>query len=329
MEAKIKVVFMGSGNFGLEVLKKVVKALNIELLAVITQPDKPFGRKKELKSTVVADYCYANLPNSPLFKAANSAEILDIFSSSAFLVGNTDYICVADYGVLLSEQVLKLPKKLCLNVHGSILPKYRGASPVHAAILNNDQVTGVSIITMEKGLDTGPIWAINEIKLNHTEFYFDLLLKLGEMGGALFVESLIDIDQAVLNPIIQDNALASYAGKISKEAGFFDLNTISSDLLFAMYRAYKDWPSIFTTINSRKFIFTEIEFFYYNDIEKLGIYDLDIFANFKERKFTFVGKDLWFKINNRFFKVVKFKPESKAVMDPYAYFLGNPDFLNE
>ena len=317
----MKVVFMGSGLFALEVLKGILsESSNIELKAILTQPDKPFGRKKVLTPTLVGSFT-ENL-QIPLFKAEKSAEIIRVFESETYF-NDIDYILVADYGVLLSEQVLKLPKKLCLNVHGSLLPKYRGASPVHAAILNHEKETGVCIITMEKGLDSGPVWGESKLDLVGDETYENLLPVLGKLGGELLVSILPKIYNDEINPLVQEESKVSHVGKIKKEDGFVDINIVSAVDFWAKYRAYNVWPQIFINYKGVKFVLTKVSKFTETIDASVGI------DTFGTSELFLYDKMLLLKLEEVIFVVEKFKPESKSEMDPYSFSLGNPDFFQE
>lgn len=231
----MKVLFLGSGQFALEVFK-VLSSTEFEIVAVISQKDKPVGRKKIITPTMLAQFVETTDLN--LFKAESSTEILSIITEQKL---EFDYLLVADYGVILSAELLSSPKINSLNVHGSLLPKYRGASPVHAALLANDTVTGVSIITMVEKLDAGPIWACQELPIDPTDDYESLLIKLGKLGGELLVRVL----NTELIPIDQNESMATYAGKISKSDAEIDIFNIEFYSLVGKYKAYKKWPGIF------------------------------------------------------------------------------------
>ena len=317
---KIKVLFMGSGLFALEVFKVLENDENIEVQAVFTQPDKPVGRKKLFCATIVGKY--AEDANFPLYKAEKSVEILKVFDTNFDETDKPDYIVVADYGVILSEKVLNLPKKLCLNVHGSLLPKYRGASPVHAGILANDLETGVCIITMEKGLDTGPVWGEKRIKLDVNETYESLLMQLGSLGGELVASLLPKIDlNKEFKPQVQNESKASFAPKIKKEDGFVDLSSVTATEFWSKYRAYSTWPKIYIEIQNLKFVLTKVEIF--NEVIESPV-AMDIL---NKTKLFFYKKKLILKIADKFFLIDKFKPESKSEMDPYSFSLGHPEFF--
>lgn len=326
----LSVVFMGSGAFAVEVLKKLIVAWRegeLELLAVITQKDKPVGRKKVLTPTLVRQFCLeegvANFP------AENSPEILEIMSENEI---SCDFFIVADYGVILREEVLDFPKIGSWNVHGSVLPRYRGASPVHQALLEKDTETGISIITMTKKLDAGDVWMIKKLLIMPEDDYMSLLLKLGELGGEAVLELLKDRWYEGIVPEKQDESLVTFTGKIKKEDGLIDFMDVAVDAedVLVKYRAYKLWPGIHFYFKETKFDILEFTVLKRipEDVEIPG----EVVSS--EREFVVLKGRLFFVFtvdeNGKWksaIEIIKFKPASKKEMFVADFLRGNPTFF--
>jgi methionyl-tRNA formyltransferase len=235
----MKIVFMGSPDYAVKILDNLVK--NFEVVAVFTQPDKPVGRKKILTPTPVKKYAVEK--NIPVFTPTKlNADDIKKF--------NPDFIVVAAYGIILKKEVLDIAP--CINLHASLLPKYRGASPIQAAILNGDKYTGVTSMLMDEGLDTGDIlvWDYTEVD-NKTSI--DLFNELADIAAEQIVYTIKNFDN--IKPLPQIDALSSYAPKIKKEDGFVDFS--SALIMDRKYRAFQPWPGIFCDkfkINEMKLI---------------------------------------------------------------------------
>jgi methionyl-tRNA formyltransferase len=235
----MKIVFMGSPDYAVKILDNLVK--HFEVVAVYTQPDKPVGRKKILTPTPVKKYAIEK--NIPVFTPTklNAGEIKSF---------NPDFIVVAAYGIILKKDVLDIAP--CINLHASLLPKYRGASPIQSAILNGDKYTGVTSMLMDEGLDTGDIlvWDYTEVG-NKTSI--DLFNELADIGANQIIYTIKNFNN--IKPLSQIDALSSYSPKIKKEDGFVDFT--SALIMDRKYRAFQPWPGIFCEkfkINKMKLI---------------------------------------------------------------------------
>jgi len=224
----MKIVFMGSPDYAVKILDSLNKTYQI--VAVYTQPDKPVGRKKILTPTPVKKYALSH--NLQVFTPTTlKNEDISRFSP--------DFIVVAAYGLLLPTHVLKTAP--CINLHASLLPKYRGASPIQSAILNGDKFTGVTSMLMDEGLDTGDIlvWDYTEVG-NKTSI--DLFEELAVIASEQIIFTLENFNK--IKPLKQVDALSSYAKKIKKEDGLVDFTDAS--LIDRKFRAFQPWPGIFT-----------------------------------------------------------------------------------
>lgn len=229
---------MGTPAFAAPVLKALLDYENDEILAVYTRPDKKAGRGLK---TVFSDIKKIALEhNLPLFQPGSLRSEGAIAGLKAL---EPDYLIVAAYGLILPQEVLDIPKVAPINVHASLLPAWRGAAPIQRAIMENpsaDAVSGVSIMKMEAGLDTGPVYAQEEILIGRKD-YKSLEADLARSGASLLLKVLDAIEREGLEALPQDNSRASYAKKLEKADGLIDWSKTAAEV-DALIRAVSDWP---------------------------------------------------------------------------------------
>lgn len=234
----MNIVFMGTPDFAVPALESLYsKGHNISL--VITQKDKQRGRGKKVLPSPVKEKALElglNVYQPDSINTDESKEKLQQISP--------DVIVVVAFGQILKKQILNLPKYGCLNVHASILPKYRGAAPINWAIINGEKETGVSIMEMDEGLDTGDILKIERIPINEYDDSITIHDKLSSLGAKVIVEVLDDIEKGHINRIPQDDKLSSYAPMLSKKTGRIDWNN-NGDTIINLIRGLKPWPSAY------------------------------------------------------------------------------------
>lgn len=236
MSNPLKVVFLGSGPIAVPILQALHQAECIELAGVITQPDRPAGRKRVMTPTPLGDAAI-KLGLEPLrIPDVNAPDFLEFMGKIA-----PDMLCVVSFGQILKTPLLMLPKFGCVNVHASILPRYRGASPITQCLLNGDSQTGVAFMEMEKGLDSGPVYRTEYCPLDGSEYADALELKLGEIAAAVAPETLCDIAAKKLPGVPQDQSLVTVCRKISKSEGRFSWN-FNAEKIERMTRAFFPWP---------------------------------------------------------------------------------------
>ena len=231
-----KVLFMGTPSYATEIFKKLLSS-NYEVIGLFTQPDKPVGRKQVLTPPDIKQFCIDNSINIPIFQPEKLRDNL-----AAYLVIKElkpDFIIVAAYGQILPKEILKLAP--CINLHASLLPKYRGASPIQESLLNDDNFTGVTSMFMEEGLDCGDILAFQYLKITPTMEVSEAFSKLSLIAAELTITTLDNFDR--LNPIKQNESEVSFCKKIKKENGLVDFSDAKN--LFLKYKAYSFWPGIF------------------------------------------------------------------------------------
>ena len=228
------VIFMGTPDYAQKILQRLIETSNINVVAVYTQPDKPVGRKKVITSSEVKI-----LADENSIKVYQPVSLRDEESVSELLKIECDYIIVAAYGQILPRAILDHAP--CINLHASILPQYRGASPIQQTLLNGDKQTGVTAMLMEEGLDTGDIIKISTIAVSEDEMVENLFNRLTQVAAELTVDVLENFDS--FTPVAQDDNLSTHCSKITKANG--EVEFINALDLYNRYRAYTPWPGIY------------------------------------------------------------------------------------
>ena len=238
---KIRVIFMGTPEFARPGLSRLLTAPEFEIVGVFTQPDKPVGRRQILTPPPIKEL--ANKHKLVIFQPEKIRPEITAIKNL-----KPDLIAVIAYGKIIPQEILDIPIFGCINVHASLLPKYRGAACLNAPILNGDTETGVTIIKMEAGLDTGPILRQAKIKLNGLETLKEVHNQLSELGAKLLVPTLLDFIGGKIKPQAQDDSQASYIKTLKKEDGHIDFQK-SAAQIERMIRAYNPWPGTYTAID--------------------------------------------------------------------------------
>ncbi|WP_158107906.1 methionyl-tRNA formyltransferase [Vibrio furnissii] len=235
MSQSLRIVFAGTPDFAARHLAALLSSEH-EVIAVYTQPDRPAGRGKKLTASPVKHLALEH--NIPVYQPENfkSDEAKQALASL-----NADIMVVVAYGLLLPKAVLDTPKLGCINVHGSILPRWRGAAPIQRSIWAGDAETGVTIMQMDVGLDTGDMLKIATLPIEASDTSSSMYDKLAELGPQALVDCLSDIAQGTAVAVKQDDALANYAQKLSKEEAKIDW-TLSAQAIERCVRAFNPWP---------------------------------------------------------------------------------------
>lgn len=238
--SSLKIIFAGTPAFAASALQSILTSSH-QVLAVYTQPDRPSGRGLKLTPSAVKELAIANK-----LSVHQPASLKDINEQAILKNYEADVMVVAAYGMLLPEAVLAIPKFGCINIHPSKLPRWRGAAPIQRTIFAGDKTTAMTIMQMDKGLDTGDILLQQDYLLAPDETAKSLHDKMAGKGAVAIVEALDLLAQNKLIPIKQDNALATYAAKISKEEARIDWQKSAVEL-DNMIRAFNPWPVAHTT----------------------------------------------------------------------------------
>lgn len=240
-----RLVFAGTPDFARESLKKLVES-GVRPVAVLTQPDRPAGRGKKMRASAVKQYA---LEQGLQLMQPDSLKGADVLADLKAL--NADLFVVVAYGLLLPQAILDLPRVACVNVHGSLLPRWRGAAPVQAAILAGDKHAGISLMQMDAGLDTGPVYSTSSLDIGEAETAGELHDRLATLGGEELVQHLQKIADGELTPSAQDDSSASYAGKIRGVDARLDWSRTATELQ-RVVRAYNPAPGAWTTLGQER-----------------------------------------------------------------------------
>lgn len=237
-----RIVFMGTPEFAVPVLEALIKTSH-PIVGVYTRPDKPAGRGGKIQLSPIKQLARAR--NLPIFQPTTLRQpaVVDELRALA-----PDVIIVAAYGLILPLDVLALPPRGCVNTHASLLPRHRGAAPIPAAILAGDSETGITLMQMDAGLDTGPILVQRALKISDEDTTGTLTAKLGSLAATLLIDSLPHILVGEITPQPQDHARATMVKTIRKEEGLIDW-TQSAIEIWRRVRAFNPWPSAFTFWN--------------------------------------------------------------------------------
>lgn len=248
----MKIVFMGTPDFAAGALKSLIEAGH-EITAVVTQPDKAKGRSQELLPPPVKVVALEHgIPVLQPVRIKRPEEVEKLKQYPA------DIYVVAAFGQILSQEILDIPEFGCLNIHASLLPKYRGASPIQHVIIDGEEKTGITIMQMDAGLDTGDMLYQKEIVISPKDTYASLHDKLMVLGGEAIVEALPLLEQGKLVPKKQEDALSCYAHLIDKTMGELDF-TKSAEILDRLIRGLNPWPSAYTTYHGKQLKVWEAE----------------------------------------------------------------------
>jgi methionyl-tRNA formyltransferase len=240
MGSKLKVVFFGSPEIALPSLRAIIRQPDLTLLGSVTQPDRPAGRGRK--------------PKVPAVKTAALEAGVDVLQpesirekqvSWVLQAFEADYFVVVAYGKILPRHVLEIPRLGCVNLHLSLLPRYRGAAPVNWALIRGESATGISTMLIDEGLDTGPLLRQREVKIENGETAASLAARLAELGAPLLVGSLLDYASGVLKPTVQDNSLATRAPLLKKKHGLIDWSRSAAEI-HNRWRGLDPWPGIFS-----------------------------------------------------------------------------------
>lgn len=265
----MKIVYMGTPDFAVAPLQALVDAGH-EIVLVVTQPDREKGRGREVVYSPVKECAIKN--NIPVFQPVKIKEAEAVAELKNYAA---DIFVVAAFGQILSKEVLDMPKFGCINVHASLLPKYRGASPIQSVIMDGCEKTGVTIMQMDVGLDTGDIISTAEVAIDKKETADSLFDKLTEVGAKLLIDTLPVIEAGSVNKIKQEDSESNYAKMISKSLGNIDFSQ-DAEVIERLIRALNSWPSAYTKLNGKTLKIWDVDVLSDNKGNAAGkIFDVD------------------------------------------------------
>ena len=234
---KFKVFFMGAGEIAIPIFEKLLQSDRLELVGCATQIDRPAGRKKILTPTPVGmRAAELGIPIEKVERVNEESYVRHIEKLAP------DFLVVVSFAQILREPLLNLPKISCVNIHSSLLPKYRGASPVISALLAREKTSGITFMKMEKGLDSGPIYRALATLVEESDTAETLEKRLGKLAGAAIENVLCEIAEGKLPPMEQDSSQVTFCSKFKKSDGFIDLKRDIGAYINAKIHAFNPWP---------------------------------------------------------------------------------------
>jgi methionyl-tRNA formyltransferase len=244
----LKVVFCGTPEFALPTLDAVICAGHAVAL-VVTQPDRPVGRAMGMQVPPVKRFAIGRgIPVVQPQKIKTNAELRELLEAL-----QPDVILVVAYGRIIPRWMLDLPRLGCINLHGSLLPKYRGAAPIQWAVANGEVSTGVTTICIDEGLDTGPMLLAEMTRIAPEETAVDLFASLADIGARLMVKTLHGFEAGTITPVEQNHAEATLAPILKREDGLIDFS-MSAQRIYDRWRGFQPWPGAFTMLRGKKLI---------------------------------------------------------------------------
>ena len=251
----ITLLFFSSADISLPLFEKLLRDDRFKVVGLFCQPDKPAGRNLLLKKPHIKEI--AEKHHIPVYQPENLGRATDLLEKQR--ENSPDFLVTFAYGKILNENWLSLPKKHALNVHTSLLPKYRGSSPIQNAILNGDSETGISLMQMEKTYDTGPVYATHRIKLEKNWTASFLHEELAELAAQKIPEDLVKLmSDSAPQFQIQDSKNATMTEKMKKDDGYLDFQE-SAELIHRKFLAYTPWPGLWTFCNGKRLKFIDLK----------------------------------------------------------------------
>ncbi|PLX20967.1 methionyl-tRNA formyltransferase [Candidatus Parcubacteria bacterium] len=244
----IKTIFMGTADFAIPSLKSILNDSRFDVVAVFTQPDKPIGRSSKLQETPIKKLAIKN--GIPVYQPENISDFSSYSSNNKFPILDVDVIIVVSYAQIIPKTILDIPKYACINVHGSLLPKYRGSSCIQASILNGDNESGATIMLMDEKMDTGDVLRQAKTDLSPKETTASLFNKISQIGADILPSTVFDFVSGNIKPEPQDNSKKSIVKKTIKENGRIDWS-MSANHIEKQIRAMTTWPGAWTKLDAK------------------------------------------------------------------------------
>lgn len=313
----MRIIFMGTPDFAESSLKAIYEAKH-EILAVVTNPDKPSGRGMKLAQSPVKQFALEkNIPIYQPQKIRGNEEFINQIKTL-----NPDIICVVAYGKILPQEILDIPAKGCINVHGSLLPQYRGAAPIQWSVINGDKVTGVTTMYMDAGMDTGDMILKEETPIGEDETTGEIWGKLAQIGGRLLVETLDKIEKGEVIRTKQGENF-TMAPMLSKEDAKIDFENMTAIQIKNLVRGLNPIMGAYAYLDSKK-----IKIWKAQAIEEKSFEDLNIYNEIQNNKAgTVIISDskmgLYIKAKEGILKVLEIQGENSKRMPIEDYLRGN------
>lgn len=318
----LNIIFMGTPDFAQESLKELVEN-NYNILAVVTNPDKPQGRGMKLAQSPVKQYALEKqIPIYQPEKVKNNVEFIEKIKKL-----KPDVICVVAYGKILPKELLEIPKLGCINVHGSLLPKYRGAAPIQWSVINGDKTTGITTMYMDEGMDTGDMILKEEVEIKANETTGELWQKLSQIGSKLLVQTLKLVEQGKA-PREKQGDNFTKAPMLDKEMANINWENQTAEQVKNLVRGLNPIMGAYSFLNGKKVKFWKVEILSEKDL-------LEQFKELQEYKcklqdiqpgtilFAESKKGLFIKANKGILKVLEIQAENSKRMTTEEFLRGN------
>ncbi len=311
----MNIIFMGTPDFAKDSLEAIYNAKH-EILAVVTNPDKPKGRGMKMVASPVKQFAIEkDLKIYQPEKVKGNLEFIDEIKRL-----NPDVICVVAYGKILPKEILDIPKKGCINVHGSLLPKYRGAAPIQWAILNGDKITGVTTMYMDKGMDTGDIILKEEVQIGKDETTGELWDRLSKIGGEILVKTLQQVEEGIA-PRQKQGEDFTMAPMLDKNMAKIDWENQTAEQIKNLVRGLNPIMGAYTFLNGKKIKFWKVDIATSEEL----MYDEENIEMFKNG--TVIISDprdgIFIKTSKGILKAIEIQGENAKRMSIQDYLRGN------
>lgn len=304
----IKTVFFGTPEFASKFLESLHADEDISVDAVVCQPDKPVGRKKIITAPATKNFAAENDIDVLQPESLRSAEIADQLRKI-----NADLFVIIAYGKIIPQEILDIPKQGCVNVHPSLLPKYRGPSPIQSAILNQESETAVTVMLIDEKMDHGPILAQKSISINANETSTSLRGKVVEIGKPLLIETVKKYADGKIEPQEQNHDEATFCKMLEKADAKIDWNTSAEDI-YAKHRAFFEWPGVYTIAERG------------DNESKLKLHDISIsMQTIEPGRIAFEENRMFIGTSTKAIEIYKIQPEGGQTMPADAFMRGRPE----
>ena len=320
----MKILFMGTPDFA-EVSLKAIYNAGYEIIGVVTNQDKPKGRGMKLIASPVKEFAIQN--NIPVYqplKIRNNTEFIEEIKKL-----NPDVICVVAYGKILPKELLDIPKQGCINVHGSLLPKYRGAAPIQWAVLNGDKTTGITTMYMDEGMDTGDMILKQEVEIGEDETTGELWNRLSIIGGELLTRTLEKIEEGTAPRIKQEDDF-SLAPMLDKGMAKIDWENRTAKEIKNLVRGLNPIMGAYSFWNDKKIKFWKVQYIDINDFCMIKNYNLEEINN-TENGMVIISDEkegLFIKANEGIINVLEIQGENSRRMSTSDFLRGNKIEVN-
>lgn len=299
---KTKIAFFGTQDFAATILQGLLDSDFVSVEMVFTQPDRKIGRKQIVEES----------PVKKLAKKYNlKIEQPESLKNYQYPISNIQLGIVAQYGLIIPKTIIESFPKGMINVHGSLLPKYRGASPIQAALVNGEKETGVTIMLMDEKMDHGPILSQEKIDVTEDDTFTTLSQKMAAIGAKLLINTLPAYINSKIKPQEQAHEQATFTKLLSKDDGKIDFNKTANEI-YNLYRGFTPWPGIWTTWNGKR-------------LKLLKISKSD--KNFPAGQVVVENKNIFIGCGNGSIEVLELQLEGKSVMDAKTFLNGYKNFI--